>query len=105
MSGNLLSSVIPTLYAQGLDALRSNCVMPRLVLNDFGEEVRQRGEVIQIPMPSAMTTTKVVPAAFAPDPQGIAPTTAAIPLDNWDEAAFDLTEKEYGQIINGVVPI
>lgn len=102
---NNLSSVIPTLYAQGLEALRSMCIMPRVVLNDFGEEVREKGEIIQIPMPSAMTTTPIVPAAFAPDPQNIAPTTATIPLTNWEEASFVLTEKEYAQIVNGIVPI
>ena len=102
---NNLSSVTPTLYAQGLEALRSMCIMPSLVLNDFGEEVREKGEAIQIPMPSAMTTTQIVPAAFAPDPPGIAPTTAIIPLDNWEEASFVLTEKEYGQIVRGIVPI
>lgn len=102
---NNLASVIPTLYAQGLDALRSALIMPRLVLNDFGTEVKQRGEVIQIPLPSNMTTTTVVPAAYAPDPQNIAPTTATIPLDNWEESAFTLTDKEYAQVVAGVVPI
>lgn len=43
---NNLSSVIPTLYAQGLEALRSMCIMPRVVLNDFGEEVHEKGEII-----------------------------------------------------------
>lgn len=102
---NNLQSVIPTLYAQGLESLRSMCVMPRLVLNDFSEEVREKGDTIQIPMPSAMTTTPIIPAAFAPDPQNIAPTTAQISLDSWEEAAFTLTEKEYAQVVNGIVPI
>lgn len=102
---NNLTSVIPTLYAQGLESLRSMCIMPRVVLNDFGEEVREQGEAIQIPMPSAMTTTQIVPAAFAPDPPNIAPTTAIIPLNNWEEASFVLTEKEYAQIVRGIVPL
>lgn len=102
---NTLTSVIPTLYAQGLTALRSALVMPRLVMNDFGEEAREKGEIIQVPLPSAMSTTAVVPAAYAPDPQNIAPTTAQIPLDSWQEAAFTLTEKEFAQVVAGVVPI
>lgn len=102
---NTLTSVIPTLYAQGLTALRSNLVMPSLVLNDFGTEVKEKGEVIQVPLPSVMTTTAVVPASYAPDPQNIGPTTATIPLDTWQESAFTLTEKEYAQVIAGVVPI
>lgn len=102
---NTLSAVIPTLYAKGLMALRSNLVMPNLVMNDFGTEVRQKGEVIQVPMPSLMTTTAVTPAAYAPDPQNIAPTTAPIALDNWYESAFTLTEKEVAQINAGVTPM
>jgi hypothetical protein len=102
---NTLSSVIPTLYAQGFEALRSGLVMPRLVTNDFGDEVKNKGEIIQIPLPSAMTSTPIVPAAYAPDPQNVAPTTATIPLDYWDESAFTLTNKEYAQVVAGVVPI
>jgi len=86
-------------------ALRHNAVMPRLVLNDFDTEVRKKGEVIQVPLPSAITTAAVVPAAFAPDPGNIAPTTASIPLDSWYEAAFVLSEKEMAQIIDGIIPI
>lgn len=86
-------------------ALRSNLVMPRLVTNDFGAEVAQKGSTISIPLPSDMTVTDVVPAAFAPDPQNIAPTTAQIPLSNWKESAFTLTEKEVAQIVAGVAPM
>jgi hypothetical protein len=102
---NTLTSVIPTLYAQGLDALRSFLVMPKLVLNDFSAVAAEKGAIIQIPLPSNMTTTSVVPAAFAPDPQNIAPTTAQIPLNLWEESAFTLTENEFAQIVAGVVPI
>jgi hypothetical protein len=102
---NTLTSVIPTLYAQALSALRSNLVMPGLVTNDFGTEVAQKGQIIQIPLPSLMTTTAVVPAAYAPDPQNIAPTTAQIPLNSWYESAFTLSEKEVAQIIAGIAPM
>jgi hypothetical protein len=102
---NTLNSVIPTLYAQGLDALRSFCVMPGLVLNEFSATAAEKGAIIQIPLPSLMTTTAVVPAAYAPDPQNIAPTTALIPLNYWEESAFTLSENEFAQIISGIVPI
>jgi len=102
---NTLTSVIPTLYAQGLDALRGFLVMPSLVLNDFSAETAEKGAIIQIPIPSNMTTTTVVPAAYAPDPQNIAPTTASIPLNNWQESAFTLSENEFAQVVAGVVPI
>ena len=86
-------------------ALRSNSVMPRLVNSDFGTEVKQKGDTIQVPVPSVMAATDVVPGAYAPDPQNVAPTTAPIALSNWKEAPFTLTEKEMAQVIEGVVPI
>lgn len=102
---NTFTSVIPTLYAQGLNALRRNSVMPRLVMNDFSADVAKKGEVVQIPLPSAITTQAVVPAAYAPDPGNVAPTTAPIALDSWYEAPFTLSEKELAQVIDGIVPI
>lgn len=105
MAANTLTGVIPTLFAQGLMSLRSNLVMPGMVLNSFGTEVRKKGESILIPMPSNMATTNVQPAAYAPDPQGVAPADAVIPLNNWQEAAFTLTEAEVAQIIDGIVPM
>lgn len=102
---NTLAPVIPTLFAQGLKALRSNSVMPSLVNSDFGTEVKQKGDTIQVPVPSVMIATDVIPGAFAPDPQNVAPTTAPIALSNWKEAPFTLTEKELAQVIDGVVPI
>jgi len=102
---NTLTSVIPTLYAHALKALRRNCVMPRLVTNDFSNEVSKKGQIIQIPLPSVLGVTDVVPAAFAPDPGNISPTTASIPLNNWKESAFALSQKELAQIVNGIVPV
>jgi hypothetical protein len=102
---NTLSSVIPSLFAQGLKSLRRNSVMPSLVNNDYGTEVKQKGDTITIPVPSAIAATDVVPAAYAPDSGNIAPTTATIPLSNWKEAPFTLTEKELAQVVDGIVPI
>lgn len=104
-AANTLQTLIPTLFAQGLKSLRSNCVMPGLVNSDFGTEVKQKGDTIQVPIPSAMAVNDVVPGPVAPDPQGVAPATASIPLNNWKEAPFTLTEKELAAVVDGVVPI
>jgi hypothetical protein len=102
---NTLTAVIPTLFARGLMSLRHLAVMPRLVMTDFGDEVRKKGEIIQIPLPSPIGVANVVPAAYAPDPGNLAPTTAQVPLDTWIEAPFALSEKELAQIVDGIVPI
>jgi hypothetical protein len=62
-----------------------------MVNSDFGDEVKQKGDTIQVPVPSIMTATDVVPGAYAPDPQNVAPTTAPIALSNWKEAPFTHT--------------
>ncbi|OBU85486.1 P22 phage major capsid protein family protein [Chromobacterium subtsugae] len=102
---NNLQGLVPTIFAQGLKALRSNCVMPSLVNSDFGTEVKEKGDTIQVPVPSMVPVQDVVPGPVAPDPQGISPGKVSIPLNNWKEAPFYLTEKELAQIVDGVVPI
>lgn len=102
---NTLTSVIPTLFTQGLKSLRSNCVMPRLVNTDFSTETKQKGDTISVPIPSALSVTDVAPAAYAPDSGNVSPTVATIPLSNWKEAAFTLSEKELANAIAGIPPI
>jgi hypothetical protein len=102
---NSLASVIPTLFYAGLPSLRRNCVLPRFVMNDFGKEVMKKGSIIQVPLPSAISAVPVVPGAYAPDPGNLAPTTAPIPLSNWYESAFALSEQEISNIIDGVIPM
>src|SRR5262249_51640480 len=51
------------------------------------------------------TVTDVVPGPYAPDPQNVAPTTAPIPLSNWKESAFTLSEKEIAAALAGVPPM
>lgn len=105
MAANTLQNLIPTLFAQGLQSLRSNCVMPSMVLNDFGDEAKEKGEIIQVPVPSAMAVSDVVPGPTAPDPAGVAPSTASIPLTNWKESAFTLTERELAAVVDGIAPM
>lgn len=105
MGTNNLQALVPTIFAQGLKALRSNCVMPSLVNSDFGTETKEKGDTIQVPVPSMVPVQDVVPGAVAPDPQGATPGKVSIPLSNWKEAPFYLTEKELAQVVDGVVPM
>jgi len=99
---NTLTSLIPTIFAQGLKALRSACVMPGIVNNDYSVETAKKGDTIKIPIPSAISVVDVVPGPYAPDPGNLAPTTADIKLDRWKEAAFTLNENELAKIAAGV---
>lgn len=101
---NTLTNVIPTIFAQGFDALREYCVMPRLVNTSYSNDAQAKGNVVNIPIPSAITAVAVTPAAYAPDAAGSSPTVAQITLDQWYEAPFDMTDKDIGIAVDGTVP-
>jgi len=102
---NDLTKVIPQLLAQGLLALRENCVMPRLVNSDYDAIAAQKGASIDVPIPSAIQAQDVTPAANAPSTGDVKPTNVNIPLDQWKEAPFYLTDKDMVEIVSGVIPM
>lgn len=99
---NTLTNQIPTIFAQGLQALRAAVVLPGIVNNSYSTEAAKKGQVINIPIPSAISVVDVVPGAYAPDPGNLAPTVAQITLDRWKEAAFTLDENEMAKIAAGL---
>ena len=102
---NNLASIMPKILAQGLLALRGACVMPSVVNFDYGEDAREKGETVNVPIPSAIDAVEVTPSNVPPATADIAPTTAPIPLDYWWEAPFYLTDKDIAEAINDVMPM
>lgn len=102
---NDLSALTPKLLAQGLMALRDNCVMPRLVNRDYDIMAAQKGSTIDIPIPPAIAVQDVSPGATPPSTADTTPTSVAVPLDQWKEAPFYLTDKDMLQAMNGVIPM
>lgn len=102
---NDLSVLAPKLLAQGLMALRENAVMPRLVNRDYESEAAQKGTTVTIPIPSAIADRNVAPAVVPPASVDSTPTQALIPLDQWREAPFHLTDKEQKESLANVIPM
>ena len=102
---NNLAAVAPKLLAQGLRALRENAVMPRLVNRDYEIEAAQKGTVVEIPIPSSIADRPVVPGVVPPASVDSAPTTALVPLDQWREAPFHLTDREILESMDGTIPM
>lgn len=102
---NSLSVLAPRLLAQGLLALRQMSIMPRLVNNDYSALAAQKGTTIDIPIPSAITATDVTPAATPPATGDLSPTQVQVSLDNWKEAAFQLSDKEKLEVMEGTIPM
>jgi len=103
---NSLTNVIPQLLAQGLMALREQSIMPRLVNRSYDNMAAQAGSTIDIPIPSAITANAVTPGTTSQAVSDLSPTKASITLDQWYEAAFNLTDKELKDIEeNNLMPM
>jgi hypothetical protein len=104
---NALAEVVPKLLAQGLLALRQQSIMPRLVNRSYDAMAAERGTTVNVPIPSAVSATPVVPAATSATATvtDIVPTSAALILENWYEAAFALSDKEILEVMDGVLPM
>lgn len=95
---NDLSNIIPKIVARGLLALREQTVMPRLVNSDFTMEAAERGDTIDIPLPSDLTATDVTPSSTPLDAEDSAPRKVSVNLDNWKKVSFHLSDKELLEI-------
>ena len=102
---NNLDNVTPQLLAQGLHALRNQCVMPRVVNRDYDSLAQQKGSTVDVPIPSAIPVQDVVPGATAPATTAVTPTSVPIELSQWKEASFTLTDKDLKQIMSGTIPM
>ena len=102
---NTWTEVVPKLLAQGLLALREQIVLPQLVNRAYEALAGQRGSTIDVPIPSAITATEVSPSNTPPPNVDSAPTSVPIPLNQWYEATFHLTDKEELEVMQGVIPM
>ena len=103
---NNLTEVRHKILAQGLLALRENCVMPALVNTDYSNDAKQLGNSVDIPVPSAVPASDVTPSYAYPstDPD-VVPTSVSVVLNQWKEAPFALTDSDLAQADNGIIPM
>jgi hypothetical protein len=102
---NTITYVTPTLLAQGLKALREQAVMPRLVNRSLDSMAAMRGNVINVPLPSAITARAVTPSQAYATNQDFSPTSVAVTLDFWYEASFQLSDSDMKSCIDGIIPM
>lgn len=102
---NTITEVLPKLLAQGLLALRENVMMPRLVNGSYSNLAAQKGNVINIPIPSAISARTVTPAVTHAANQDVSPTAAVVTLDFWREASFQLSDNDFVSVMNGTIPM
>lgn len=102
---NTITNVMPKMLAQGLKALRQQAITPRLVNRDYESIAAEKGNVINVPIPSAITARSVTPSILMNSNVDSAPTVALVTLDHWMEAPFQLSDNDVVSVIAGIVPM
>jgi len=96
---NSLANIMPKILARGLSTLRERAVMPRLVNGDYSSEAAERGDTIDVPIPTAVSVIDVTPSNTPPAPTDTTPAKVQIELDNWKQnEGFFLTDKDMTEI-------
>lgn len=101
---NNFAAAMPVLVAKGLQYLRSACVMPRLVNNDFSDMPAEQGDTVGVFIPSATTIYDVSPSAAPYQADDTTPVKVPIALDQWKHGGFYLTDKQAGDVVAGFKP-
>lgn len=102
---NTIDNVLPKLLAQGLKALRENAVTPRLVNRAYESTAGQKGNVINVPIPSAIAARDVEPSVTQNSNIDSAPTVALVTLDFWKEASFHMSDSDIVSVMDGTIPM
>ena len=95
---NTLNNIIPKILARGLIVLRGKLVMPRIVNGDYSADAAKKGDVINIPIGVAQTVSDVTPSNTKPSLVDTTPDNVQVPLDQWKQTSFHLTDKDMQQI-------
>lgn len=91
---NNLNAIIPKILSRGLLTLRGKLVMPRIVNGDYSSEAAKKGELINVPIPTAAAVTDVTPSNTKPALVDKTPESVDIPLDQWKMSSFHLTDQD-----------
>jgi hypothetical protein len=99
MSNNF-DAIKPKLIAAGLQSIKENCVMPRLLNRDFANEAAKKGDTINVPIPAIKTAKAVTPSVTMASADATTITSVPIVLSNWYHTDFELTDKEQMEVEN-----
>lgn len=92
---NTITQVLGKLLADGVLAIRQNAIAPRLVNRDYEPLAAEKmGNVINVPVPSAVAARAVTPSVVMNSNVASAPTVALVTLDHWYEAPFEVSDSD-----------
>lgn len=95
---NTLDNIMPKILARGLITLRELAIMPRLVNGSYSQEAAEKGDTIDVPIPTANAATDVTPGPTYSSATAVTPAKVQISLDNWKKTNFSLSDKDMVEI-------
>jgi hypothetical protein len=101
---NTFTSVLPTIIATSLSALREQAVISQLVNRDFDPAAAAQGDVINVTIPSTFAVSDVVPSGTNQTYTDSAPVKVPVTLNRWRKVAMGITDKEIGMIVSNIIP-
>lgn len=102
---NTITNVLPKMLAQGVLALRQAAIGPRLVNHDYQTLAQSKGNVVNVPIPSAIAARAVTPAVAMAANVDSSPTVALVTLDRWMEAPFQMSDNDFVSADGGFIPM
>ncbi len=76
--------------------------MPSLVNTSYSDEAAKKGDKIDIPLHLESTTQPVVPGPVSNNTPDTEMASESIYLNEWEESAFFLTDKDLNEIMDGI---
>jgi hypothetical protein len=95
---NTLTDIMPKILARGLLALREQALMPRLVNGSYSAEAAEKGDTIDVPIPTANAATDVTPSNTPSAPTDTTPSKVQIALNNWKKVNFHMSDKDMVEV-------
>lgn len=99
----ILNDVMPKILSSSLKTLRENSIMPKLVNQDYSADFAQKGSVVNVPVPTKLTTQDIIPGPYSQNTADFQLDTVQVPLSFWKESAFSLSDRELADIMDGVI--
>ena len=109
MAGTLVTTnIVQTAVAMGLNALREQVVLPRIVNRSYEDRIgpgASKGSTVNVAVPSAIATRSVTADVVPPAVTAITPTSVSITLDQWKESPFAMSDQAISQVQRGIIPM
>ena len=108
MAGTMVTTnILQTVVAMGLDALRQQVVLPKILNREYEQEIvgSRKGATVNVAVPSAITARSVTADVVPPAVTAITPTSVSVTLDQWYEAPFAMDDKAIAQTLKGIIPM